>query len=172
MMFFNPISIKADSIRTPIFIIEAQPPFNALFARLSDVLADGELDRDEAKELLGIILGLIGEDKNIEVPQASTNLPLDNPAPDMTFNEKTFVFTGAFTVGTRKQCESIIKQLGGSVGKNVTLSTDYLVIGDVGSDQWKHSSFGRKIEKAIDLRDNGKSNIAIISEHHWIKYTS
>ena len=52
---------------------------------------------------------------------------------------------------------------------SVTLKTDYLVIGDLSSRDWKFSSFGRKIEKAIEYRDSGKSDVAIISEQMWLE---
>ncbi|WP_292663272.1 BRCT domain-containing protein, partial [Nitratifractor sp.] len=74
-----------------------------------------------------------------------------------------------FTVGTRKQCEEIVVERGGKMQKYVTKSTDYLVIGDIGSEHWVHSSYGRKIEKAVNYREVGVP-IAIVSENHWIKF--
>jgi hypothetical protein len=49
----------------------------------------------------------------------------------------------------------------------VTLRTSFLVIGTFGSEDWAHSSFGRKIEKAMDLRRRGVSSIRIVGEDHW-----
>jgi hypothetical protein len=50
----------------------------------------------------------------------------------------------------------------------VTKRTDYLVIGTFGSRDWVHTSFGRKIEKAVSLRGSG-SGIAIAVEDHWVQ---
>jgi len=36
----------------------------------------------------------------------------------------------------------------------VCKSTDYLVIGAYVSQAWAHESFGRKIENALELKDN------------------
>jgi len=83
---------------------------------------------------------------------------------------KTFCLTGEFTIGTRKSCENIIKELGGDVKKQPTLKTDYLVVGILGSEEWIHSSFGRKIEQAVNFRDVRKTGIKIISEEHFIKF--
>ena len=99
----------------------------------------------------------------------SSTLPLNTPAPNIEFFGKTFCLTGSFTIGTRTQCEAIIKSLGGESLKNVSNSVDYLVVGIIGSDAWVHSAYGRKIEKAVEIREKKKS-IAIISEEHFIKF--
>lgn len=42
-----------------------------------------------------------------------------------------------------------------------------LVAGVLGSAEWAHSSFGRKIEKAVAYRDKGYG-VEIISEQRWL----
>jgi len=74
-----------------------------------------------------------------------------------------FVLTGTFTTGKREDIKKIIELAGGIVSKNLTLSIDYLVVGDIVSRDWKYGKYGSKIEKAL------KSNIKIISEHTLIK---
>lgn len=37
----------------------------------------------------------------------------------------------------------------------------YLVVGSVGNEQWRHSTYGTKIMKAVELREAGAS-IAIV----------
>jgi hypothetical protein len=49
----------------------------------------------------------------------------------------------------------------------LTSDTGYLVIGVYATDSWAHSTFGRKIEKAVTLRDRGR-RIAIVGEQHWV----
>ena len=143
-------------------------PFDVLYARLREMLSDGDLDDEESSELLDIIRKMTGEDKEIDAI-ASTSLPLDQPAPPVQIRGKVFVFTGIFTVGSRKKCEEIIEDLGGKVRKNISKSIDYLVVGDIGSEYWAHSTHGRKIEKALLYKKQG-IDIAIISEHHWIHH--
>lgn len=48
------------------------------------------------------------------------------------------------------------------------MDTHYLVIGDIGSAAWMHSTHGRKIEAAVELLERG-TGIAIISEAHFMK---
>ena len=54
---------------------------------------------------------------------------------------------------------------GGSSG-SLTKATDVLVIGMYATESWKHSSFGTKIIKAVDMREDGVP-IAIVCEDHW-----
>jgi hypothetical protein len=58
--------------------------------------------------------------------------------------------------------------LGGKVVGAPSSLTDYLIIAQLGSKDWMHSTHGRKIEKAVKLRDEDNAKIAIISEKHWL----
>ncbi|MBY6032167.1 NAD-dependent DNA ligase [Marinobacter daepoensis] len=141
-----------------------QWPANVLFARLEEYLEDGVLDSDEEQELLGLLMDITGLHVN-EGKTAST-LPLCNPQPELDFEGRRFVLTGKFASGTRKECEALIAGLGGQAGGSVSGAVDYLVIGTLVSDQWIHESYGRKIEKAVELRDSGKG-VSIVSEECW-----
>lgn len=146
-------------------------PLNTIYDRLKKVLADDILDEDEAIEIKELLQSFTGDTPIIEqVKSMSSTLPLCDPLPAVELDGSVFCLTGAFTIGTRKQCENIIKELGGTTKKAPTLDTDYLVIGILGNDDWIHSSYGRKIEKAAELRDTKKNNIKIITEEHFIKY--
>jgi hypothetical protein len=57
---------------------------------------------------------------------------------------------------------------GGQIGA-ISRGLDYLVIGEIGSRDWIHSTHGRKIEKAIDYSGRG-CHIAIVAEQHWHGY--
>ncbi len=48
----------------------------------------------------------------------------------------------------------------------MTQRTNYLIIGTFGSRDWVHTSFGRKIEKAVQYRIAG-CRLAIVGEDHW-----
>ena len=93
--------------------------------------------------------------------------PFDDPLPDIGFNGKAFAFTGTFTSGSRKECQGAVKDLGAVGQSSVNLSTDYLVIGNEGSEQWAEGSHGRKIEKAMMLRME-TAKPAILSEAVWL----
>jgi NAD-dependent DNA ligase len=148
-------------------------PFNVLYSRLSEMLQDGILDDEEQKELFETMAALTGgeliiEDREIE--SMSSTLPLCDPAPIISIKGSSFVFTGVFTTGPRKKLSDLVVEIGGIIHDKVKQDTDFLVIGDIGSRDWAHSSFGRKIEKAVELRDQKKTGIAIVSELHWARY--
>ena len=57
-------------------------------------------------------------------------------------------------------------QRGALCESTVTRRTRYLVVGTFGSRDWVHSSFGRKIEKAVELEQAGMP-LSIVGEDHW-----
>jgi len=142
-------------------------PANILYQRLKLALQDGVLDSDEEKELLILLADITGKPKLDSTHSMTTTLPICDPAPKVTFSNKTFCLTGTFISGKRSEASEQITMRGGCCKTNPTKKTDYLVIGDTGSTDWIHSTFGRKIEKAIELQKDGHP-IAIISEQHWL----
>src|SRR5262245_59381504 len=60
---------------------------------------------------------------------ASTDLPLDRPAPEIMFDSRSFCFTGKFIHGTRAGCQSALTTRGAAVQSSPTRDTHYLVIG-------------------------------------------
>lgn len=146
-------------------------PISTIYDRLKKVLADNILDDEESIEIKELLENFTGGTLITEQTKSmSSTLPLCTDISNVTFESKTFCLTGAFTIGTRKQCESLIKELGGFTKKAPTLNTDYLVIGILGSEDWIHSSYGRKIEQAVTYRDNKKTGINIITEEFFIKF--
>lgn len=142
-------------------------PVNVLARRLNRIFADGSVDETEREDLKELLCDILGENENPLVTPATT-LPLCKPAPDVIFDQNVFVMTGKFAFGPRRICEAEVLARGGRVGTSVTLQTSYLVIGSVGSRDWIHSSWGRKIEKAAQYRE--LCPLAIISEQHWASF--
>lgn len=147
--------------------IAAKWPVNVLYARLTEMLKDGALSPDEQRQLLETLRDITGESTMFVEPNRSTTLPLDRPAPAVEFKGKTFCLTGRFVFGSNLECEEIIIDLGGSVVPAPGRDTDYLVIGELCSPEWVHTSFGRSIERAMELKNQGYP-LGIISEEHWV----
>lgn len=141
-------------------------PANVLSTRIAEMLADNVIDEQEKRELFNALSHITG---TTVLPNLGTSLPIDNPEPSVIFPEHSFCLTGQFIYGSRNKCESEIVHRSGILSKNVTLKIDYLVIGLIGSRDWMHSTFGRKIEKAIDFRNKGAA-LKIVSETHWVKF--
>lgn len=147
-------------------------PFTDILERVERIFADGrctENEREELKEIMGALCG--GPHENSAHESYSTTLPFTSPAPDsIEFPKRVFNITGKFAFGTRqKVISSIANQDGIAVDSMPTQESHYLVIGIFASRDWIHTNYGRKIERAVQLRDSG-SGIAIISEEHWKKF--
>lgn len=150
---------------------------NLLYSRIKEMLADNILDLDEQKELMEILRDISGEHCPADQAEVTAaTFPLNKPTPVLDIPQSTFCFTGKFAYGPRKECEKVITNLGGIVKNTISHFTDYLVIGTLSSSEWIHTSYGRKIEKAMDLRDNppfqrrGKPPVRIIHEDLWANY--
>lgn len=139
-------------------------PASVLYDRLRGMLADGTLDSDEERDLLGL-LTQFATPENVRggVPSA---LPIDQPAPPITIGGHSFCFTGVFDYGSRAKCEQAVSERSGIAANGITKKLHYLVIGNIGSEFWKHSTFGTKIAKAVEYRDAG-APLIIVSERHW-----
>jgi len=150
--------------------ISEQWPANVLYGRVCEMLVDGKLDAAEQAELLDTLNSVAGPIGSGPAPEnMSTSLPLDDPPPDIIFEGRVFCFTGKFVSATRAECQSLVKELGGSVAKTPTQKTNYLVIGDLASRDWVHGSYGRKIEHAVRLKEKGFP-LSLVAEQHWAEY--
>jgi NAD-dependent DNA ligase len=138
-----------------------------LLQRVSAMLRDGLLDAEESKELFETLSSFAGGNYEIGELQKSTSLPLDRPCPEIRFAGARYCFTGTFAFGSRAACEEAVKQRGALSG-SLTRGTQYLVIGIYATDSWAHSSYGRKIEKAVAMKAEGVP-IKIIGEAHWVE---
>jgi NAD-dependent DNA ligase len=153
-------------IETHLLQLE-DPVVNILYQRLASMLSDGVLDAEESAELLEMLHQFSGISVGSpQRPSSVSSLPLNNPAPTLEWQDRTFLFTGVMAYGPRKECELLVVERGGLIGNSVSKKVHFLVVGSVGNEQWLHSSYGTKIKKAVELRNSGIP-IAIISETHW-----
>jgi|GEM_PF-1178908 len=148
-------------------------PFNDILARLDRIFADGVVDTEEREELTALmhhIIGGAGDDGAVSAEDSSTGLPLDDPAPsDIVFPGSEFCVTGKFAFGARKRVTEAIESRGGSFNDTPRKQTRFLVIGFHASRDWKYSSYGTKIERAVELR-SASSGIRIVAEEHWRRF--
>lgn len=135
--------------------------------RINEILADGIITADERMDLLDTLRELSGN-RYAETGTAATDcpvIPIDDD-PCIFFRDMSFCLTGRFLWGTRASCERVILNLGGTVIDNVTKRMNYLVIGAMIEPQWAHTTYGRKIEQAMQYREKG-AEISIVTEQQW-----
>lgn len=143
---------------------------NQLYFRIKEMLSYGIVDPDEQGELLQILAEFSGESTIVHGQAISSSLPLCSPPPIIQFAEKMFCFTGKFSYGPRKICQEVIIERGGFAVGPVSQKVDYLVVGTFCSTDWLHPSYGLKIKKAAEQREQGIKT-SIVSEDHWARYT-
>jgi len=145
-----------------------QWPLSIIFSRLQRHFVDGRVDDIERVELQTMLEALVGGRESVLLGyEGATTLPLDQPPPLVCYGpDEVFVFTGRFAYGPRYICEQEVSSRGSSCEGNVTRRTTFMVVDTFGSRDWAHSSFGRKIERARELRDSGFA-LRIVGEDHW-----
>ncbi|WP_049301694.1 BRCT domain-containing protein [Serratia marcescens] len=128
-------------------------PGRELYALVKDILSDGVITPEESATLHKALVDFTGCDLESGVVDGlATRLPVDTDfSPEI--DGKVFCLTGVFMAGKRSIVEERVNAAGGHVIGNITKKLDYLVIGTLSSRDWKFSSHGRKIEKAISYRD-------------------
>jgi NAD-dependent DNA ligase len=122
-----------------------------------------ELERTNVIDILQKLIG--GTLQTLAAATHVTELAYDD-VTSIDYLKARFCLTGDFVFGTRTRCEGAIKSRGGIPGKSVTKALRYLVVGSLGSPEWKHGSFGGKIEKAMQYKRDG-CPILIVHEQCW-----
>ena len=87
--------------------------------------------------------------------------------PDIVFQAMAFVFTGESARAPRRVLANHVERRGGSVSDRVTPEIDYLVVCDGGSPFWAFSCYGRKVERAYDLRREGHHVLIVHETDFW-----
>lgn len=146
-------------------------PFDELDSLIHAALADGKISEDERAMLTAFFGSLIDFKDSRNLVEADfialrAQYSMDGicaMCPEITFQGKTFCFTGQSYRGPRSELAAKVKQLGGTFRTSVTQKTDYLVVGNAGNPCWAYSCYGRKIEEAVQLRKDG-AKVQIVNE--------
>ena len=80
---------------------------------------------------------------------------------------RSFCLTGRFVFASITECAEAVSEMGGVIDQTPTRETNYLVIGELCRADWVHATFGRSIERAIELRDQGYG-FQIVSKECWV----
>ena len=144
-------------------------PGNVLSKKIREVLADGIITGEEREHLESILNDFIGGtlEESGATSGMATRLPVDKNAK-IEIPGNDFCFTGKFLFGERTACEKVTKKKGGRILGSVHADPCFLVIGALASPDWKHSSYGTKIEKAVEYQKKGH-NVQIVKEQQWVE---
>jgi NAD-dependent DNA ligase len=140
-------------------------PGDVVHARVREVLTDGVITPEERIYLTETLQQLVGGTlEQIAEQNHVSELAIDRSV-NVRFPDSSFCLTGDFVFAPREHCESAITKRGGSMS-GVTKKLTYLVVGGLGSKEWKHGSFGTKVAKAVEYKRQGVP-VLIVHEDQW-----
>lgn len=146
-------------------------PYEEVGSLITSVLSDKKIDSVEQKLLKEFFTEFVSilDSRTIVSPQITVNgnvVGLCAMCPKITFPDAKFCFTGTSFKYTRSEFSKLIKQLGGEVVNSVSTKLDYLIIGADGNPCWSYACYGRKVEKAVELRKAG-SRLLLVHENDF-----
>ena len=135
-------------------------PYDEIDSLITAVLADKKIEKDEHDFLRGFFSEFVAvlDGRTIVSPSITENgsiAGLCAVCPEIEFKNSRFCFTGASTRYTRSQLKETVSRLGGEVLSSLSAKVDYLIIGADGNPCWTYACYGRKVEKAVELRKSG-----------------
>jgi NAD-dependent DNA ligase len=142
-------------------------PYDEIRSLVLSILSDNKIEEEERVVLMAFFKQFVQIQDN-EIRQKIENEIIDvnisglcTSEPEVVFEGKTFCITGVLQRGNRENLYRDIIKLGGIPTDSLTKKTDYLIVGDNGNPAWAFSCYGRKVEKAINLRKEGHSIMLI-----------
>ena len=146
-------------------------PYDEVGSLVTAVLADGVVDADEHETLFRCISEFTAllDGRTIVSPpvmEAGTVVGLCAVCPEIVFEDHLFCFTGASSRYPRGRLRETVESFGGQVASGPSRKVNYLVIGADGNPCWAYACYGRKVEKAVELRKSGVK-LMIIHENDF-----
>lgn len=153
-------------------------PYDEVYSLLLAAKEDGVISDDERNMLRAFFSNFVDtrESANIHevdrqaLQQKYSIKGICAIAPEISFENKTFCFTGASKRGTRNEIADIICRRGGSYNDRLTKDTSYLIVGADGNPCWAFSCYGRKVEKAMDMRKAGHHIVVVNEIDFWDEF--
>ncbi len=143
-------------------------PYDEIESLVSGVLEDGKIDPAEHAMLMayfGEFLAAV--DSKVEARrdarEGATVVGLCAVDPAIRFPGSVFCMTGSSGRYSRQEFAVTIAGRGGKAVNAVSKSVHYLVIGAGGNPCWAYACYGRKVERAVELRKEGHP-IVIVHE--------
>lgn len=155
--------------------LEGSYPFDEINSLLYSVLEDKTITLREKEELVAFFSNFVDfssslnliESEYVDYRKKYTVSGICAMCPEISFETKTFCFTGESYCSTRKEMTEAVQKLGGIVRSNVSSKTDYLIVGNAGNPCWVHACYGRKIEEAMAIRKNNGKVIIVNETDFW-----
>lgn len=136
-------------------------PYDEIRSLVLSIISDGKVTEDERlvlKAYFSEFVNLTNNDIQQKIKEDTKEVKISGlctSEPVVDFDGKTFCITGVLKNETKESLKQKITNLGGITTDSVTKKTDYLVVADNGNPAWAFSCYGRKVEKAVNMRKDG-----------------
>lgn len=140
-----------------------QYPLSDLKKLFSDIILDNIITVEERESLLKFLIDIAASPNSKPTVEGIFTIN-----PEIIFQNKNYLFTGNLIYGSRSKAQNKVIELGGNCLKSITLKTNYLVVGSLGSEDYKFSRFGTKIEEALMYNREKGAKIDIIKEQDFV----
>lgn len=155
--------------------LETMYPYDEIYALIHKVMQDGRIEQQEELMMKAFFADFIDSKSSVNInPEEYRKIKMEmniqgicTLAPNIEFNGKLFCFTGESSRLKRREIAEIITSKGGVFNNNVVKETNFLIVGDSGNPCWAFSCYGRKVEKAIDLRKQGQRIVIAHEVDFW-----
>lgn len=131
---------------------------------ICEVIADGVVTPEE-RLLLFDLLSTFAATKD-QVGRAAEGL--FDAVENADIRGLTFLFTGTLCFGQRSKAQAAVVRGGGEIASGPNYRLGFLVVGDLGSENWQMSRYGRKIETVMNNRTRGATT-RIIDERTFVR---
>jgi len=137
--------------------LKAIYPFDEIYSVVYSLFDAKIWKEQESKLLLKYCKAFSNVDQTSDTKELMqiVNLGICQSSPIIMVEGNTFCLTGESKLYSRKQIENHIYLNGGIVKNTVSFKLNYLIICEEKSSCWAFACYGRKIEKAIELRKQG-----------------
>jgi len=129
-------------------------PYDKVLETIEKITQDGIITKSELDDLVIKINSIL------------------NPVVDLgklviEIKDKHICLTGDFNFGDRKKVSDYLTEKGGIIDNSIKKSTNYLIVGSLGSSAYSFGNYGGKIQKALEFNQRG-ATIEIIKEKQII----
>lgn len=143
-------------------------PYDEIESLVTGVLEDGRIDAAEHEMLMAFFGEFVAALDSNAVASAlaregASIVGLCAVCPEIRFTDAVFCLTGPSRRYSRQDFAALIADRGGTAVNGVSRRVHYLVIGADGNPCWAYACYGRKVERAVELRKEGHP-IVIVHE--------
>jgi len=143
-------------------------PYDEITSLITKILQDGKIDAEEHALFSRFISEFVSPgsfilDRERPRPNTPNITGICAVCPEISFEGHLFCFTGECEKFPRVELFAKVVALGGNVTDSLRRDVDYLVVCTAGNPCYAYCCYGRKVERAMDLRRRG-SPVMLVHE--------